>query len=112
MLAHEAVAASSGWFLDHAFLIPIIPAVAFVIIIFFGKRLPMKGSEVGIASMVASLVLAVGTTVQWVQRVNSVGGEEASALSRGFFGFTRGLLAGVTVAHMWMCLFIFKHIRF
>jgi NADH-quinone oxidoreductase subunit L len=94
MLANEAVAASSGWFLDHAFLIPIIPAVAFVIIIFFGKRLPMKGSEVGIASMAASLVLAVGTTVQWVQRVNSVGGEEASALSKGFFGFTRGLLAG------------------
>ena len=94
MLANEAVAASSGWFLDHAFLIPIIPAVAFVIIIFFGKRLPMKGSEVGIASMVASLVLAVGTTVQWVQRVNSVGSEETSALSRGFFGFTRGLLAG------------------
>ena len=94
MLANEAVAASSGWFLDHAFLIPIIPAVAFVIIIFFGKRLPMKGSEVGIASMVASLVLAVGTTVQWVQRVNSVGGEETSALSKGFFGFTRGLLAG------------------
>jgi NADH-quinone oxidoreductase subunit L len=93
MLAQEA-AASSGWFLDHAFLIPIIPAVAFVIIIFFGKRLPMKGSEVGIASMVASLVLAVGTTVQWVQRVNSVGGEEAGALSKGFFGFTRGLLAG------------------
>ena len=94
MLANEAVAASSGWFLDHAFLIPIIPAVAFVIIIFFGKRLPMKGSEVGIASMAASLVLAVGTTVQWVQRVNSVGGEEAGALSKGFFGFTRGLLAG------------------
>jgi NADH-quinone oxidoreductase subunit L len=93
MLAQEA-AASTGWFLDHAFLIPIIPAVAFVIIIFFGKRLPMKGSEVGIASMVASLVLAVGTTVQWVQRVNSVGGEEAGALSKGFFGFTRGLLAG------------------
>ncbi|MEI6402028.1 MAG: NADH-quinone oxidoreductase subunit L [Actinomycetota bacterium] len=94
MLANEAVAATSGWFLDHAFLIPIIPAVAFVVIIFFGKRLPMKGSEVGIASMAASLVLAVGTTVQWVQRVNSVGGEEAGALSRGFFGFTRGLLAG------------------
>jgi NADH-quinone oxidoreductase subunit L len=94
MLAHEAAAASSGWFLDHAFLIPIIPAVAFVIIIFFGKRLPMKGSEVGIASMVASLVLAVGTTIQWIQRVNSVGGEEAGALSKGFFGFARGLLAG------------------
>ena len=38
MLAQEMTAevvASSGWFLDHAWLIPIIPAVAFVLIIFF-----------------------------------------------------------------------------
>ena len=44
----------TGWFLDHAWLIPIIPAVAFVLIILFGKKLPMKGSEIGIASMAAS----------------------------------------------------------
>ena len=49
MLAHEA-AASAGWFLEHAFLIPVIPAVAFAVIILFGKQLPMKGSEVGIVS--------------------------------------------------------------
>ena len=62
---------SSGWFLDHAYLIPIVPAVCFFIIILFGKRLPMKGSEVGVLSMVASLVLAGGTAMQWIDRVNS-----------------------------------------
>ena len=62
---------SSGWILDHAYLIPIVPAACFFIIILFGKRLPMKGSEVGVLSMVASLVLAGGTAMQWIDRVNS-----------------------------------------
>ena len=75
MLAQEMTAevvASSGWFLDHAWLIPIIPAVAFVLIIFFGKKLPMKGSELGVLSMLASLAFAGGAAWQWIQRVNSV----------------------------------------
>ena len=92
MFAHET-AASAGWFLDNAFLIPVIPAVAFAIIILFGKRLPMKGSEVGIVSMVGALVLAVGTTYQWIQRVDAVhGGEGEHAVARGVYGFARGLL--------------------
>ena len=64
MLAVEHV----GWFLDHAFLIPIIPGIAFALIILIGKRLPMKGSEVGVASMAASLVLSIGLAYQWIQR--------------------------------------------
>ena len=43
------VALSTGWFLDHVWMIPIIPVVAFALIIFFGKRMPLKGSEFGIA---------------------------------------------------------------
>ena len=35
---------ASGWFLDNAWLIPVIPAIAFALIILIGKRLPMKGS--------------------------------------------------------------------
>ena len=62
---------SSGWFLDNAWLIPVIPAVGFAIIIFFGKKLPMKGSEIGLLSMFASLVLAGGAAMQWIDRVNS-----------------------------------------
>lgn len=62
---------SSGWFLEHAWLIPIVPAIAFAIIILFGKKLPMRGSEIGLLSMIASLVLAVGTAMQWIDRVGS-----------------------------------------
>ena len=52
----------AGWFLTHAWLIPVIPAVGFAVIILVGKRLPKKGSEVGIAALGAAFVLAVGTT--------------------------------------------------
>ncbi|MEK7295467.1 MAG: hypothetical protein AAB018_02925, partial [Actinomycetota bacterium] len=67
---------STGWFLDHAWLVPLIPAIAFAVILLIGKRLPMKGSEVGIISMVASLVISLGAAYQWIQRTHS-GGEEA-----------------------------------
>ena len=66
MLAAE----TAGWFLEHAWLIPLIPGVAFAVIILFGKFeingkrvLPWAGAEVGVASMVAALVLAIGTDV-------------------------------------------------
>ena len=67
---------SSGWFLEHAWLIPIIPAVSFFLIIFFGKKMPMKGSEIGIASMVGALVLSAGAAYQWIQRVDSAPSKE------------------------------------
>ena len=73
-VAHKAL--SSGWFLEHAFIIPIIPAVAFALIIFFGKKLPMKGSELGILSMLASLVFSVGAALQWISRVNGAAKEQ------------------------------------
>lgn len=73
-VAHKAL--SSGWFLEHAFIIPIIPAVAFALIIFFGKKLPMKGSELGILSMLASLVFSVGAALQWISRVNGAAQEQ------------------------------------
>ena len=47
-------ALSSGWFLEHAWLIPIVPVIGFAIIILFGKRLPMKGSEIGVLSMLGN----------------------------------------------------------
>jgi NADH-quinone oxidoreductase subunit L len=81
--ATAEVQASSGWFLEHAWVIPIIPAVAFALIIFVGKRMPMKGSEFGVASMLASLVLAVGAAWQWIQRVNGVAGAAHSAAEEG-----------------------------
>ncbi|MCU1397110.1 MAG: nuoL [Acidimicrobiales bacterium] len=78
------LAAETGWFLQHAFLIPIVPAVAFALIIFFGKRMPMKGSEFGLASIGASLVLAVGTAYQWIDRVDFFSGSEQASAFGGF----------------------------
>jgi NADH-quinone oxidoreductase subunit L len=86
MFAAEAL--SSGWFLEHAWLIALIPGIAFVVILLFGKRLPQGGSEIGIASMMASFVLAAGATYQWIQRVHSAEGAEEGALGavRAFAG--------------------------
>ncbi|NBO98011.1 MAG: hypothetical protein EBU68_05580, partial [Actinobacteria bacterium] len=67
---------ATGWFLEHAWLIPVVPAIAFALIILIGKRLPMKGSELGVASMLASLVLSAGAAYQWIQRVNSASEEQ------------------------------------
>ena len=47
------------FFLDHAWLVPLIPALSFVVILLFGKRFPRQGSEVGIAAVGASFVLVV-----------------------------------------------------
>ena len=68
--AATEVVLSSGWFLEHAWVIPIIPALSFFLIIFFGKRMPKKGSEFGVASMIGALVFAGGATYEWIQRVN------------------------------------------
>ena len=78
----------AGWFLEHAWLIPLIPGIAFWVIILVGKRLPMKGSEVGLLSMTASLVLAVGAASQWVQRVDAASGGGGEA---GAFGMMRSV---------------------
>ena len=85
MLAAEALDLTSGWFLENAWLVGLIPVIGFAVIILFGKRLPMKGAEVGLASMAATLVIAVGGVIQWIQRTNSAdAGEEAGGLIQAF----------------------------
>ena len=67
---------ASGWFLEHAWLVPVVPAIAFALMILIGKRLPMKGSELGVLSMFSSLVLSAGAGYQWIQRTNSATEEQ------------------------------------
>jgi len=69
-------ALTGGWFLDNAWLLPVVPTIGFFVIILFGRRLPGKGSEIGILSMVASLALALGAAVQWITRVNGAAEEQ------------------------------------
>lgn len=59
------------WMLTHAYLIFIIPAISYFLILFFGKRLPKKGHEIGLASMAAVCVMAAVVAYQWINRPES-----------------------------------------
>lgn len=81
-----AIELSSGFFLDNLWLVALIPAIGFALILFFGKKMPNGGSEFGLASMAASLVIASGAAWQWMARVDSAKdkGEEAVGLMQTF----------------------------
>ncbi len=61
-----AVSSGTNWFLEHAWIVPLLPALSFVIILFFGKRMPKKGAEVGIAAVGLAFIFAVITGVAWI----------------------------------------------
>ncbi len=67
--------------LDYAWIIVAIPVVSFFLILFFGKKMPRHGSEIGILAVGSSFVLSCIAVVQWIQRVeNETGSEGAKAL--------------------------------
>ncbi len=104
--AGAEVVKAGGWFLANAWLIPLIPAASFLIILLFGKRMPRGGSEVGITAVAASFVLGLLTLVQWIGAVNAAGDAAVSpAISKwtwwisGGTSFTIGTLVdGLAVA--------------
>jgi NADH-quinone oxidoreductase subunit L len=49
-----------NWMLDYAWLVPVLPLVSAVLIAAFGKLMPGKGSELGVLSLAAALVLSIG----------------------------------------------------
>jgi NADH-quinone oxidoreductase subunit L len=55
-----------------AWLIPVFPLLAFFLIVFFGKRLPRKGHEIGILAIAASLVVALGVFFQQIAHSDQV----------------------------------------
>ena len=69
--------------LEYAWIIPAIPAVSFVLILFFGKRLPKKGAEIGILAVGASFVLSCVAVVP-VDRPgrDATGGQRERARAR------------------------------
>src|SRR6266545_37014 len=75
--------------LDAAWIIPSLPAASFFLILFFGKRMPKKGAEIGIAAVGTSFVLACIAGVQWIDRVS-----DATGKSEGLAAFGKGLIAG------------------
>jgi len=62
------------FFLDNAWLVPLIPAISFIGILLFGKRAPRPASWFGVGAIGASWVLSVGALVQWIERIDDAGG--------------------------------------
>ncbi|MCU1496651.1 MAG: proton-translocating NADH-quinone oxidoreductase, chain [Acidimicrobiales bacterium] len=56
--------------LTHAWIIPLIPAISFLLILAVGKKLPRGGSEIGLASVAICFVLALAVAAGWIGRVN------------------------------------------
>ena len=65
--------------LKAAWVIPLIPAISFVLILLFGRHLPKKGSELGVLAVGSSFVLACITAVQWIAR-DPVAGEHGEGI--------------------------------
>ncbi len=69
--------------LNSVWIIVALPALSFVIILFFGKRLPKHGAEVAITAVAASFIGSCWAAVEWIDRVNA--SEHAAGIA-GFFG--------------------------
>jgi NADH-quinone oxidoreductase subunit L len=57
---------------EKAWLIPLLPALSFFVILFFGKKLPKGGSESGILAVGTSFVLALLVAAQWIKDAHIV----------------------------------------
>ena len=62
----STVTHDANWFLEYAWLVPLLPALSFVGILFFGKRMRYKGAELGIAAVAISLLLSVCAGFAWL----------------------------------------------
>ena len=64
----EAVAhGAPNWFVEHAFLITLLPFASAALTLFFGKRTPGKGPVYGIVAIGTGLVLSLGVLLSFVQ---------------------------------------------
>ena len=81
VFAAEAVETATPWLYSHAYLIPALPAASFVLILFFGKRLPFKGAEIGITAVAAGFVLAILTMFTWIGHVQDHTSAEPAAVT-------------------------------
>jgi NADH-quinone oxidoreductase subunit L len=71
------------WFFTHVWIIPALMALSFLLILFFGKRMPKKGAEIGIVFVGAAFVLSLITAGNWISWRDDDGfhGGEAAALA-------------------------------
>ncbi|MEM9519136.1 MAG: hypothetical protein AAGA37_07455, partial [Actinomycetota bacterium] len=47
----STVTSDANWFLENAWIVALLPAISFALILFFGKKMPFKGAEFGITAV-------------------------------------------------------------
>ncbi|MDQ3210578.1 MAG: hypothetical protein M3Q20_05270, partial [Actinomycetota bacterium] len=55
------------WFVEHAWIVVLLPLVSAALILFFGSRTPGKGAVYGIAAVGASFVFSLGVLLHFAQ---------------------------------------------
>jgi NADH-quinone oxidoreductase subunit L len=91
--------------IEHAYLIPILPLAAFFLILGFGKRLPLKGPEIGIVAVSVSFVMSLGVAVKFI---GAHGAEHATEIARNWFplGGSSHLQIGMKIDGLTAVMFI------
>lgn len=56
-----------GSILDYAWISPLVSAAAFVIILFFGRRMRFRGAEIGIGAMAICTVISLWMSIEWIR---------------------------------------------
>ncbi len=69
----STVVDNASWFLENAWLVPLLPALSFLGILFFGKKMRYRGAELGIAAISLSLILATCAGVAWINHYDNMG---------------------------------------
>jgi len=54
-------------FADYAALIVLLPVLAFVITLFFGKKLPIGGAPLPIAAIAGSFIISLGLSLRFTR---------------------------------------------
>jgi NADH-quinone oxidoreductase subunit L len=93
-------------FAEKAWLIPLLPALSFFVILLFGKKLPKGGAESGILAVGTSFVLAVIVAAQWLKDAKVVD-DHLTWWSNGKVHITIGQhVDGLTVMMLAMVTFV------
>jgi NADH-quinone oxidoreductase subunit L len=97
----EHAATAVNWFVTNAWLVPLLPFVSAVLILFLGKRTPGKGTAYGIVAVFASFVLSIGVLWNFVQ-----GGADHEAVIDWFTIGPLHLELGITVDGLTAVMFV------
>ncbi len=97
---HHA-AESASWILEQSWIMPVVPAVSFFLILAFGKRLPKKGAEIGIPAVGFAWLWGALSAYEWI--------DGAEVARRSVTWFSNGPLdieAGIHVDGLTVMMFV------